>query len=155
MARTRGKRKGKLPEKASALIRVALKDLRKAEQSPRYVVDMGTWHEPLDNKCEVCLGGSVICGTLKVEPTDMVSPDAFSKKVENKLYALDQFRTGQVEEAYRWLNRPRPHGIAENLEITRYPDRWSGTPKRKKAADRKKFHRELGRLANMLEAAGD
>jgi hypothetical protein len=39
------KSKVKLPKKPSALLRLALADLEKAEKSPRVKINMGEWHE--------------------------------------------------------------------------------------------------------------
>lgn len=49
--------------KPSALLKLALSDLRKVEQDPRYKVNMGTWHYPDANGCNVCLAGAVLAMT--------------------------------------------------------------------------------------------
>lgn len=43
----------------SGLIRLALADLRKCEQSPKYKINMDDWHVP-NSRCSVCLAGSVM-----------------------------------------------------------------------------------------------
>lgn len=90
-----------LPDKPSALIRLALDDLRKVERSKRYMVDMGWWHDtgvhlrdPI--KCVVCFAGAVMAGTLSVPIQDNCTPDYFDADVEAKLIALDYFRDGNV-----------------------------------------------------------
>lgn len=82
----------RLPKKPSALILLALDDLAKAERSPRYRVDMGTYHGGSENlpqydpatckvtrpkaaPCVVCLAGSVMAFSLNVPPEIDVEPN--------------------------------------------------------------------------------
>jgi hypothetical protein len=92
------KRKIKLPDKPSALIRLAIKDLEAVEKNPAYRIDMGAWHEPYDGKCSVCLAGAVIAQTCKIKNDRYIYPnrDVFGKSTTNKLMALDDFREGSV-----------------------------------------------------------
>lgn len=92
----------KLPNKLSALIRVAVADLAKAEKSKRYVVDMGSWHDPggtPSSKCEVCFGGAVIAFSLKVSSSVYTEPYRFPESTKCKLLALDALRSGNVVRA--------------------------------------------------------
>lgn len=114
-----------LPNKASELIRLALKDLKKVEASTDYSVAMSTWHQPksfyLNDTCSVCLAGAVMAMTLEV-PKDIqveFESEAFtdtgiearfdlkgfeiSFEDQNKLYALNEFRTGSVSMAMQAL----------------------------------------------------
>ena len=95
--------KSKLPEKPSALIKVALKDLAKIERSRKYKVNMGFWHRTAPGKkakCEVCLGGSVLAKTLKVPFRQTLQTHEigveYGQDVGQKIIALDRFRRGQL-----------------------------------------------------------
>lgn len=88
----------RLPSKLSELIIVALQDLRKAEKSKHYVIDMGTWHQP-NGHCSVCFGGAVMAGTFKMPRTLSIAPYHFRVKISNKLSALDSLRTGRIVAA--------------------------------------------------------
>ena len=97
-----------LPDMPSELITVALADLEKCEQDPRYEIDMGIWHQrgcyldPVQEtmqsscsmRCGVCLAGSVMAQTIRVEPDAVLEPDDFGGRTQGKLRALDLFRMG-------------------------------------------------------------
>lgn len=101
--------KATLPNKASDLIEAALADLIKCERSPKYTINMeDSWHDPdggKDNpwydpadgdKCEVCLGGSVMAQSLGAEHKLKYMPGEFGVRLAKKLHALDDFRSGDV-----------------------------------------------------------
>ena len=102
--------KSKLPSKPSALIKAALKDLAKIERSKKYVVDMGYWHVTDESKknakCQVCLGGSVLVKTLKVPLKQKFGHgtiEEMGSEVSSKIFALDQFRRGNIGKALDYL----------------------------------------------------
>ena len=112
-----------LPNKPSALILLALKDLRETERLKKYVVDMGIWHEPIDEgKCLVCLAGSVMCRTLKASPDRHLDPEDFGSKNSVKLRALDHLRSGQISQALDSLGLDPPDLIQSEIDITPYED---------------------------------
>lgn len=87
----------------SQLIRVALKDLERAEASPHYSVSMGIWHEPewatnfdADDICQVCLAGSMIAFSLEGNRSDDIVPGDFGAEIQDRLLALDCFRRGKI-----------------------------------------------------------
>jgi hypothetical protein len=106
----------KLPDKASELIRLAVADLKAAEKSKEYLVDMGYWHLPdvrcSDNRerCLVCFAGAVMARTMNIPPRSHVDPYAFPTEEKKKLLALDNFRSGYVklglQELLGWENTP-------------------------------------------------
>src|SRR6188768_5909 len=99
-----------LPEKLSALIRVALADLAKVERSKKYQVDMGMWHGPRraynpatgtiesSGPCCVCFAGAVMACEFRLEPTENEDV-GFSPKNWQKFYALNAIRVGNVNSA--------------------------------------------------------
>jgi len=104
-----------LPNSASALIRLAIKDLEECESSQTYVVDMSEWYRPDDNSrvCYVCLAGAVMAKSLHLPLDREVVPDKFySQGIRDKLVFLDTCRrslrwgpqeiTGTL--ASRWSN---------------------------------------------------
>ena len=98
------KEKSKLPDRPSLLIAVALDDLELVMQDPRYIVDMGDWHNPNgeDSICAVCLAGAVMAKTFDVAihkeayPETLLLPLQNARSQARKLEALDSFRRGQV-----------------------------------------------------------
>lgn len=84
----------------SALIKMALADLERAEASEGYQVDMDNWHAPSEDEiCHVCLAGAVIAFSLGGLPTEDIGPDNFRRKharTEHYLRALDHFRVGNL-----------------------------------------------------------
>lgn len=102
------KKKTKLPNKVSELIRVAVADAKKVEKNPNYQFNMSVWHNPQTaydlltdritktGKCEVCFAGSVIACTLKTKPTIEISPQDFDFDTDKKLALLDEIRCGNI-----------------------------------------------------------
>jgi len=154
----------KLPDKPSALIRLAIDDITKVEQmKTKYKIDMDTWHQPATTvtdpndfnyeysanhdpkkRCAVCLAGSVMACTLKVDPTLDVTTDNFDKDTENKLDAIDAFRCGDLHHAFETLGLAKkfPRYLMDEIEMVDY----SSSPK--------KFKEEQLHLADVLEALG-
>lgn len=139
-----------LPDKPSALIRLALADLRKVESMPEtYRVDMDRWHHPMLGKCSVCLAGSVIAQTLGEDPAVDTDPDEIAADAEgfgDKLSALNSFRVGDTHWGiHTMLGVSAARDLPETLQaalITPY------------ATDPEAFHRDMSRLADDLSAAG-
>lgn len=136
----------KLPNKMSALIRIALADLRKIERSKRYGVDMNSWHTPLYGKgrCLVCFAGSVMAKTLSTSPYADTHPAHFGPD-EGKLRALDALRLGKVLVASGFLgiNIDRVPRHLWNVNVQQYGPRSKG-----------RFKRQMAKLARDLERAG-
>lgn len=105
-----------LPDTPSELLLIALKDLESVENNESYIVDMGTWHSPTlrdNNVCHVCLGGAVIAGTLKIDPSFLLYVDSFENHpdIVKKLLALDSFKEGHVDAGLNYLKVDRPNPI--------------------------------------------
>ena len=94
------------PEKLSDLLELAIADARKLDHD-HYVPDWSVWHRPrpLDNKCQICLAGAVIAGTLgcpagtdidifTVDETDPESINVTDERWQKALGALDSAREG-------------------------------------------------------------
>jgi len=131
----------KLPEKMSELIRVALVDLVKVEESPDYIVRMENWHKPRDGVCEVCLAGAVIAKTLKAPSNENCLPSGTSRSIRDKLEALNELRTGEVCEA-AYVMGIYDVGAEYDTPIIDYND------------DPQQFKRDMLQLAKDLEAGG-
>lgn len=98
----------KLPDKPSALIRLALRDLEKCERSPKYKVEMAYWHDP-NGKCKVCLAGSVMAKSLGVGPNQQLHPqDLEDADTQRKLFALNAFRVGGIHGGLEEMGIKRP-----------------------------------------------
>ena len=103
------------PDKLWKVVEIALADLKKAEASPEYSVDMSVWHQP-NGACKVCLAGSVMAFTLGV-PIDRRVGDANRMgKWENPLRALDYFRLGNFQSAYEKMYGEYP-GTMNNAAL--------------------------------------
>jgi hypothetical protein len=103
--------------KLHVILDIALKDLKKAEKSKKYVIDMGVWHmverrydESTNtnikaDKCSICFAGAVMAGTfevpsdLSVGPVDFENDDLLSRK----FIALDHLRGGFIRNAFDTL----------------------------------------------------
>lgn len=111
-----------LPDKLSDLITVALDDMEKVRKDNKYKFDMSSWHEPdpcfhelpdsvrhindIPNIiCNVCMAGAVMAKTLNANHRFRVLPEMYIGETENKLDAIDDFRSGCVSEAARKLDQ--------------------------------------------------
>ncbi len=111
----------KLAKKPSNFIRQALEDLEVIEKKEGYAINMSTFHDPTDNICEVCLAGAVMANTLGCDPKKSLDPENFTKKIEDKLNALDCFRMGSIEIALDLLGKSIPKGYStDSVTITTY-----------------------------------
>ena len=97
----------KLPNKLSSLIRVALDDLHKVENDPKFRVDMSDWYHS-NSHCAVCFAGGVMAFSLgKGANGGHQYPENFGRQNEGKLVAIDQCRIGDFSSA---LDEMRDHG---------------------------------------------
>lgn len=137
-----------LPDKPSALIRVAMADLKKCERDPRYTIDMMQWHEfdEMENTCAVCFAGAVMAKSLKVaDPLDSknyTDPFKFGGDTQRKLQALNQLRAGEIDNGLRLLRVSRPAEVPMTIFVERYENKP------------KQFHRQMEAMAAMLEGHG-
>ena len=155
-----------LPDKLSALIRVAEADLTKIEHDDRYCVSMDDdWHTavmPLVSlgnsmrKCHVCLAGAVMCRRLGI--TQDGTPDDFPKRTQDKLYALDYIRAGDplLAVAYaRGCSVPELGTELENQLYELYFALCSPGFLPFYENDPEDFHEYLLTVADRLEALGE
>jgi len=141
--------------KPSQLIRLSIEDLIKCENSPKYSIDMGDWHVPGKETCQVCLAGAVMAQTCEFSfdydsDKDESSDNPYSRRwpefnnLDGSIFkALNHFREGDVDEAFEKLNIENDN-VAEELSrgIVEYEDNPT------------EFKSEMLILASDLEAAG-
>jgi ribosomal protein S27AE len=102
----------RLPDLPSVLLRLALEDLEKVENDKRYEVDMNVWVQREQDICYVCFAGAVMAETLDATEEDIFGwGTCTDKDAYSKLLALDRFRTGNIDGAYRELGRHKPDSI--------------------------------------------
>lgn len=130
-----------LPNKPSELIRVAIADLKKAEKSRLYKIDMGTWHEP-NGKCAVCFAGSVMAFSCKANPKEEYVGTEWGKLNERKFEALNAFRRGCCNWAFNDMRLSITAGEKFKREIIPYEK----SPKI--------FKQQMSQLATDLAKAG-
>lgn len=103
--------KGRLPGRPSALIRLALADLRTVEVLPDlYKVSMAGWHSGSatpSGRCFVCLAGAVMAQTLGAPVGEEINPSAFPGPEYDALMALNAFRVGAVSSGLQSLKLPQ------------------------------------------------
>ena len=132
-----------LPDKPSDLLALALSDLAKIERSSKYEVVMGGWHVPsTGDVCEVCMAGAVMAKTLKADRFKRRTPAGFETDTQNKLMALDDFRTGDLTHALKALGIRRPRSLASKIWVARYD------------TDRKLFKKDMQDIIEALKGEG-
>lgn len=106
-----------LPDKLSDLAQLAIDDAESLDRS-RYWPNAYAFHSPkriaerhadigIVRRCNVCLAGFVIAGTLRADPTAFRTPDEYDLETHRKLGALDFVRTGELTAAFDLLHEPR------------------------------------------------
>lgn len=134
----------KLPNKPSALIRLALKDLSKVEKDRRYKVNMYSWHVPskLTKRCSVCLAGSVMAKSLGAIRSTECAPSNFEET--NKLRAIDYFRTGNISWGASRLGFDISHPADQDIvvSVTTYE------------VDPVQFKKDMLKIATTFESIG-
>lgn len=135
----------KLPNKMSALICVALKDLSLVERSKKYRVDMNSYHTPDENRtvCSVSLAGSVMAKTLGTPSFFERNPSDFGTDTSNKLDAIDFLSTGRVSTAAELMEQGTRLMDAFQRKIIPYS-----------TLTRSKFKAQMRKLAADLAMAG-
>lgn len=131
-----------LPNKPSELIRVALKDLKKAERSPRYKINMDVWHMP-NGKCSVCFAGGVMAFSCKASPEEECTYEDFSRSARRKFLFLNSARQGKMGSAFEDLGRSFFKGELFTRKIVSYMGKGKA-----------KFKQQMSQLATDLAKAG-
>lgn len=159
------KKKVILPMKMSALIKIALTDIRKVERdTKKFVLDMGIYFNPnvdvtcststgdvLDayKVCSLCAAGAVMAFSLgKANSLEELTPDSFPGNVK-QLQAIDSLRQGEAGNAWLKLVGYYDDGgreaAAANLD-TNIPEYDRDNPE--------PFHRAMGMFQKKLIKAG-
>jgi hypothetical protein len=140
-----------LPTLPSALIRVAIADLEKAEQDTNtYSINMGDWHRPNASKtgdahltCSVCLAGSVMAFSLEASDRHSYAPQDYDDATECALEAINALREGFIAVAQDYLDpdmdMPGWEAVDDRI-VTHYEE------------DPAKFKAEMLQMASDLEA---
>jgi len=98
----------KLPEKLSECLFLALDDLEKCEDDPKYVIDMSEWHTADDVQCLVCFAGSVMAKTCDADWCESLAPSNFGTHNAARFNALNMIRSGDIFGALYYLGIYRP-----------------------------------------------
>lgn len=134
----------KLPDKPSALIRLALKDLEKCERSRKYKIDMDYWYKP-NGKCKVCLAGSVMAQTMQIKSKVEIEPCFLDDDSDRlKLEALNNFRVGYPRYALEdmGIRSPAVDNVPWEFSVEDY------------GIDPTQFKRDMRKLASLLAKEG-
>jgi hypothetical protein len=124
------------PRALSEWLELALEDLRKCEQDPRYEIDMSIWHSSRGSVCLVCLGGALMAQTGEVPPERSLFPHDIPDEFARILQAMDYLRLGyihlalgEVYDSPLILRELRPrcreinlHEEIPDVKVTRYKD---------------------------------
>lgn len=147
-----------LPDKPSELLEKALEDLEECEKTEGYMISMEHWHYKNSTprlgsgKCKVCMAGSVLAckfdkkDTFVGSPTRMELEGNLSTRNRNKLLAIDEFRSGNIQNGLEMLSCEEDAYCSNNLEyfmnITSY------------SFNRNKFKEDIENLILILKDAG-
>ena len=103
MKKTKMKTKTKLPDKLSDLLDLAVDDCEKVAKLKTRVLQMNTYHLPLNNgQCAICMAGAIMDRTLHAPPRKALIPSDFDADTASKLSAVDGMRLGHLRFANRF-----------------------------------------------------
>lgn len=97
-----------LARNLSGLLRQAVEDAIAVEalRGRGYALEMGFWHEPINEisddgaqVCLVCMAGAVMVKRLNANEQTRVAPSDFDEVTKNALFAIDAMRLGQFWDA--------------------------------------------------------
>lgn len=145
-----------LPSKPSALIKLALSDLKLCETDKAYHIDMAYWHKPATRGipfitrktvCDVCMAGAVMAQTLRIDKALEIQPfQCEDSDTTMKLFAIDHFRTGALYSGVRSMCGVEDF---EKLPKHMYNKSVPGYDK-----DAGAFHNTMNGFATELKAVG-
>ena len=101
--------------KPSELIRLAVGDMKKVEQSEEHTLDMDDWYYDLDNGgCSVCMAGAVMLYTNKMRDSLYKANNEYGSagqavrgsKYAARYVALDELRKGDYLRFCEYLGVP-------------------------------------------------
>lgn len=146
----------KLPQRPSALIKLACDDAESVFRNPAYRLNLSDWHEPNDDgTCTVCFAGAVMVNTLNADPESPGYPEKFWAD-HRALYALNDFRKGGFAHLERGITTLVRRGLTANEAEKLYK---SGAcdidvPYPKPGTKGVAFLRAMRKVAAKLEAVG-
>lgn len=115
-----------LPDDFGSTLKIALVDENFAHNSPNYHVNMDVWHERhVDHTCKtsVCLAGSVMANTFKVDCTAHAGPSVVGNLHDvHALKSLDKIRVGKFTQAAQEFHQFDPFllfGVERPSELPR------------------------------------
>lgn len=132
-----------LPDKPSALIRLALSDMEKTV-ARGIKINMTSWIDFDDEKtvCGVCFAGAVLLETCGVATSLLLSSILIKEsKLRRQMWALDAFRNGEIWEGLAHLRLPI-RGLPRYVVVHNY------------FAGAELFQEDMNSMAAMFEAAG-
>lgn len=102
-----------LPNSLSGLLAAAISD-SEAINRRRYLPYYGYWHRPAENgRCEICLAGASIVRRLLFPHRTKVHFGLLSRRIQNKIEALNAMRRGAWDYAYQlhYQRSPSPRTL--------------------------------------------
>jgi hypothetical protein len=97
----------RLPNKLSALLRVAVEDSKKLARRKGFKLNMSTWvRMEASGQCAVCMAGAVMVSRFGVPVGDMIEPCDLSEVRARQMLAINSMRVGQFAAAHYSLRLP-------------------------------------------------
>lgn len=91
----------KLSDVPSELLRQIAHDFQLCIDDGRYEINMYDRRTPNNNKCEMCMAGSLMAKSLGADSTEEYNPEFFDKTVNEKLHAINEFKQGFIMYGFR------------------------------------------------------
>ena len=146
-----------LPDTMHELLRIAIDDMLVVKTQKKYVLNMGEWYAiNNDNRCSVCMAGSVMARRCKFDRTKDCLPSSFPRDISTKLSAINQMRCNWLSEAYTSVYGEEPIGDKEDvlLNAPKISGWYSKHDPSENECTFRQFVSELNKLHKYLAKAG-
>lgn len=109
-----------IPERLSAVIRLAVADSKKIATTPGYKLDMALWHQPAELEdgspddngvCAVCMAGAVLANSFGLQRNvefRLTTSEDVPQQVVDLCRTIDRVRLGDMVGAVLYLSYTNP-----------------------------------------------
>ena len=106
----------------ASLIEVAVEDAEELDRD-RYSATAGNWHSPSGFRCNICLAGMTMAGTLGKYREEIGYPGHYPEPTARALFALNSARKGEWVNAYNMLTGRlgTAQAVRDAVEVTGWP----------------------------------
>lgn len=150
-----------VPKKYYDLVSLALIDLKKCEDDPKFLINMKNWLVQFENICSVCFGGAILAQSLNLTMNDVELIFAKDLPIANRLRGLDALRCASYSFFFEvYSGHPEPLDMyrqfvtlakANGGYLSNYFKTTTKIGKTSYEADKEGFYKRMNETAEILK----